>query len=273
MSARPLAELRHVTKIYRAPAQRLFARGPEVYALEDVNFVVHRGESIAIVGESGSGKTTLAHQLLGLSAPTSGTVHFDGQPVDPRRDHLRWLRRRTGLVFQDPYTSFNPRRTIGQSVAEPLEAAEHPESADQRSARVRAMLTRVGLPEDAADRYPAEFSGGQRQRIAVARAVIHAPELLVGDEPVSALDVLVRARVIDLLAEIRAELALSMVTITHDLGIVPRLATRIVVMQGGRIVEDGATEHILHEPQHPYTRRLVASRIMLPPGTWRAGDA
>lgn len=258
----PLVELAGVTKEFHTPPQRLFARATVSRALEDVSLTIHRGESVAIVGESGSGKTTLLRQMLGLSTPTAGTIHFDGRVIDLKSDALTWLRRRTGLVFQDPYSSFNPRRTIGQSVAESLEGSEVP---GDHEAMVREILSRVGLPEDALERYPSEFSGGQRQRIAIARAVVHGPELLAGDEPVSALDVLVRARVLDLLAELRSEYGLTLVTVTHDLGIVPRLAERTVVMQGGRIVEDGSTAHIFASPEHPYTRELMASRLTLPP--------
>ncbi|KUF06015.1 hypothetical protein AUL38_15055 [Leucobacter sp. G161] len=237
-----------------------------MHALDGASLSIAPGESVAIVGESGSGKTTLIRQLLGLSTPTSGTVRFDGREVHAHSRDLGWLRRRTGLVFQDPYSSFNPRRTIGQSVAEPLEGGNIP---GNHAEMVRAVLERVGLPADAASRYPDAFSGGQRQRIAVARAIVHGPELLVGDEPVSALDVLVRARVLALLAELRREFGLTLVTITHDLGIVPQLAERTIVMQGGRIVEDGPTAELLTDPSEPYTRQLVASRLTLPETTWR----
>ena len=265
----PLVELDGVTKEFRVPPRRLFARSGTVLGLGDASLTIARGESVAIVGESGSGKTTLIMQLLGLQAPTRGTVRFDGRTVSARDRDLQWLRRRTGLVFQDPYSSFNPRRTIGQSIAEPLEgggiAGDHREM-------VRAVFERVGLPGDSASRYPSEFSGGQRQRIAIARAIVHGPELLVGDEPVSALDVLVRARILSLLASLRDEFGLTLVTITHDLGIVPRLAERTIVMQGGRIVEDGPTSAILEAPTHPYAQQLLASRLRLPETTWK-GDA
>ncbi|UTX54222.1 ABC transporter ATP-binding protein [Leucobacter aridicollis] len=262
----PLVELANVSKEFRTPARKLFERGQVVRALDSASLTIERGESVAIVGESGSGKTTLIRQLLGLSKPTAGTVKFAGREVDPTSGDLGWLRRRTGLVFQDPYSSFNPRRTIEQSVAESLEGAGFQ---GEHGAMVRAVLERVGLPASAATRYPDAFSGGQRQRIAVARAIVHGPELLVGDEPVSALDVLVRARVLGLLAELRAEFGLTLVTITHDLGIVPQLAERTIVMQGGRIVEDGPTAELLAAPTHPYTRELVASRLQLPDTTWR----
>lgn len=263
---RPLVELVDVSKEFRTPPRKLLERAQTVHALDGASLSIAPGESVAIVGESGSGKTTLIRQLLGLSTPTSGTVRFDGREVHAHSRDLGWLRRRTGLVFQDPYSSFNPRRTIGQSVAEPLEGGNIP---GNHVEMVRAVLERVGLPADAASRYPDAFSGGQRQRIAVARAIVHGPELLVGDEPVSALDVLVRARVLALLAELRREFGLTLVTITHDLGIVPQLAERTIVMQGGRIVEDGPTAELLTNPSEPYTQQLVASRLTLPETTWR----
>lgn len=266
LTGRPLVELVNVSKEFRTPPRKLFERAQVVRALDGASLTIARGESVAIVGESGSGKTTLIRQMLGLSTPTAGSVSFDGREVTAHSGDLGWLRRRTGLVFQDPYSSFNPRRTIGQSVAEPLEGSNLP---GDHQAMVRAVLERVGLPADAASRYPEAFSGGQRQRIAVARAIVHGPELLVGDEPVSALDVLVRARVLDLLAELRREYGLTLVTITHDLGIVPKLAERTIVMQGGKIVEDGPTAELLTSPSHPYTQRLVASRLRLPNTTWR----
>ncbi|KKI20428.1 MULTISPECIES: ABC transporter ATP-binding protein [unclassified Leucobacter] len=261
-----LIEAEGLVTRFRTPPRRLFERAGSVAAIDGIDLRIEAGESVAIVGESGSGKSTLLRALLGLGHLDAGTVRFDGRPVvaDPR-DRMLWLRRRTGLVFQDPYASFNPRRTIGQTVAEPLEAIG--ETADA-AARVDAILDRLGLPADAAQRLPREFSGGQRQRIAIARALVHGPELLVGDEPVSALDVLVRRRILELLAELRRDLGLTMLTVTHDLAIVPTIAERVVVMRRGRIVESGPVARILEDPREPYTRELVASRPTLPPGTW-----
>ncbi len=171
------------------------------------------------------------------------------------------LRRRTGLVFQDPYSSFNPRRTIGQTVAEPLVATGAP---GDHEAAVAAILDRMELPVDAAERYPHEFSGGQRQRIALARALVHGPELLVADEPVSALDVLVRGRLLDLLSELREELGLTLITVTHDLSVVPRVAERIAVMRRGLMVEEGTVAEVFEQPREEYTRELMAALPRLP---------
>lgn len=248
-------------KHYRIPSKQLFGKRAVTAALEGVDFSVRRGESVAVVGESGSGKTTLLKLLLGLSRPTAGEVRFDDMIVDARSDRLLWLRRRTGVVFQDPYSSFNPRRTIGQTVAEPLVAIAHP--GDHR-AMVNAILERMELPADSADRFPHEFSGGQRQRIALARALVHGPELLVADEPVSALDVLVRGRLLDLLAELRTEMGLTLITVTHDLAVVPRIAERITVMKSGTIVETGSVSDIFERAREPYTQNLIASLPRLP---------
>lgn len=257
-----LLEGRNLTKTYPTGARSLLRRAPRLRALDGVSIEIPRGVGVAIVGESGSGKSTLLNALLGLTRPDSGSVLFDGREVVAKpSDRLLWLRRRTGIVFQDPYASLDPRRTIGQTVAEPLEATSAP---GDHAAKVSAMLARLELPEDSTERYPSEFSGGQRQRIALARALVHGPELLVGDEPVSALDVLVRQHILELLSELRTELGLTLVTVTHDLGIVPELAEHVVVMHQGRIVEAGPVEQILGDPQHTYTRELVAAIPRLP---------
>ena len=248
-----LISLAQVSKIYRQKS--LFGATTTTAAVDDVSLDVHAGDSLAIVGESGSGKTTLLRLMLGLTRPTSGTVTFDGQNVDAN-ERMLWLRRRTGLVFQDPYSTLNPRRTVGQSVIEPLEATgaegSYREAAEE-------ILQRMDLPVDAYDRYPREFSGGQRQRIALARALVHRPEVLVGDEPVSALDVLVRGKLLDLLRTLRSEMGLTMITVTHDLAVVPKLADTIAVMQAGRIVEVGTLSDIFDRPQHEYTRQLISA--------------
>lgn len=256
----PLIEAKNLTLSYPGRTQKLFARAPRKLALDDVNVCVQAGQSLAIVGESGSGKTTLIKALLGLERPDSGEITFDGMPVEARGRQL-WLRRRTGIVFQDPYSSLNPRLTIGQTVAEPLEALGF---AEPHHELVHAMLARLELPVDTLTRYPAEFSGGQRQRIALARALVHQPDLLVGDEPVSALDVLVRRKLLVLLRELRHELGLTMITVTHDLGVVPDLAERVLVLRRGRVVEEGSVAQIFHDPAHAYTKTLISSLPRLP---------
>jgi peptide/nickel transport system ATP-binding protein len=242
---------------FTLPRRSLFTPGVVRHALVDASLDVAEGESVGLIGESGSGKSTLVRILLALDRATTGTVTFDGRDVAPASaGSLRWLRRQTGIVLQDPYASLDPRMRTLDIVAEPLRALRI--DGDHR-ALVTAMLDRVGLGSWSLDRYPHEFSGGQRQRIALARALVHGPRLLVGDEPLSALDVTVRAEILTLLAELRAELGLSLLIVSHDLGLVNHLTDRVAVMQQGRIVEQGTTHQVLHSPAHDYTRRLIAA--------------
>jgi ABC-type glutathione transport system ATPase component len=213
---------------------------------------------VALVGESGAGKTTLLRILLGLARPTSGVVRFDGMPLT--RGRLRSYRRTAQAVFQDPYSSLDPRHTVGRIVAEPLRGLGL--GADR--VKVAAALDAVGLPEDAASRYPHEFSGGQRQRIAIARAIVGEPRLLLADEPVSALDLTTRVRIVDLLADLRTSHGLTILLVSHDLGVVAELCEQTAVLERGRLVEQGPTTQILGAPTHPYTRKLLASVPRLP---------
>jgi len=246
-----------LSRDYRLPRERLFAPRPLRRALRSVDLEVVENETLAIIGESGSGKSTLARLLLALDRPTAGTVEFRGRPVVAGSSRsLHWLRRETGIVFQDPYASLDPRMSVGRIVAEPLQALRI--DGDHR-ARVAEVLGQVGLDAAAGDRYPHEFSGGQRQRIALARAIVHRPALLIGDEPLSALDVTVRAQILELLRTLRAELELTIVLVSHDIGLVHHAADRIVVMKDGEIVEHGPGDAVLDSPQHPYTKALLAS--------------
>ncbi|MEU1304123.1 ABC transporter ATP-binding protein [Streptomyces shenzhenensis] len=239
-------------------------RGSAANTVEDVSLAVEAGHSLALVGESGAGKTTLLRLLLGLSRPTAGSVRFDGAELSPRdRAQMRRFRRSVQCVFQDPYSSLDPRRRVAAVVAEPLRSL----GIDTRAGaapKVAAALERVGLPADAADRYPHEFSGGQRQRIAIARATVCGPRVLLADEPVSALDVTTRVKVVDLLAELQREQGLTLVMVSHDLSVVASLCERTAVLERGRIVEQGDTAQVLGEPAHPYTRRLIESVPRLP---------
>ncbi len=235
-----------------------FARRTVATVLDGVDVEVEEGASLGIIGESGSGKSTLVRLLLGLDAPTAGTVEFDGRRVDadaPPRS-LHWLRRQTGIVFQDPYASLDPRMSVGRIVAEPLWALR---IRTDRRARVREVLAAVGLEEGAEERYPHEFSGGQRQRIALARAIVHRPRLLVGDEPLSALDVTVRAQILHVLTRLQREEGMTLVLVSHDVGVVRNLCEQILVMKDGRVVERGATEAVLAAPREDYTRRLLSA--------------
>lgn len=260
----PLLRGRALTRRFRTPARRLFERAAVTTALDDADIDVRVGSAVGIIGESGSGKSTLIRLLLGLDVPTSGTVEMAGRPVDARASarELHWLRRQTGIVFQDPYASLDPRMSVGRIIGEPLWALG---IGGDRRARVREVLAQAGLDADMADRYPHEFSGGQRQRIALARAIVHRPRLLVGDEPLSALDVTVRAQILELLRELRRTEQLTLVMVSHDIGVVQSLCDEVIVMKDGRIVEEGPTEKVLLQPQVSYTRRLLASIPVIDP--------
>ncbi len=230
-----------------------------VRAVQDVSLTVARGETLGLIGESGCGKSTLGRLLLRLHEPTAGSIRFDGQEIAALPEPaLRPLRRRMQIIFQDPYASLNPRRTVREIVGLPLALHEKPQAAE-REARVAAMLDRVGLARAHLDRYPHQFSGGQRQRIGIARALILKPDFVVCDEPVSALDVSVQAQVLALLRELRDEMGLTLLFISHDLAVVAHLAARIAVMYLGRVVEEGPRDAILRAPAHPYTRALLAA--------------
>ncbi|WP_292832356.1 ATP-binding cassette domain-containing protein [Microbacterium sp.] len=255
---------RALTRRFRASARGLFERPTFTTALDDADIDVRAGSAVGIIGESGSGKSTLIRLLLGLDTPTSGSVEVAGRAVDARasaRD-LHWLRQQTGIVFQDPYASLDPRMNIGRTVGEPLWALGIP---GDRRARVGEVLSQVGLAPDMAARYPHEFSGGQRQRIALARAIVHRPRILVGDEPLSALDVTVRAQILELLRDLRRTEQLTLVMVSHDIGVVQNLCDEVIVMAEGRIVEEGPTEKVLLQPQVSYTRRLLASIPIIDP--------
>lgn len=227
-------------------------------ALADASVSLREGETIGVVGESGSGKSTLAHAILGLNRVHSGAIDFEGRAVaDRRRDEKRALRARLQVVFQDPFGSLSPRRTVEQIVEEGLELHFPELSADERRARVIEVLAEVGLPASVLGRYPHEFSGGQRQRIAIARAIVLKPRLLVLDEPTSALDVSIQNQVLDLLVRLQKKYGLSYLLISHDIAVVNALAHRIYVLKDGDVVEEGETTTVISQPQHPYTQRLV----------------
>lgn len=254
---------RGLSRDYLTPRTRGFGRAERTAGLTDVDLSVTAGSSVGIIGESGSGKSTLVRLLLGLDVPSAGSVEVEGRAVDGRGSarSLHWLRRATGIVFQDPYASLDPRMNVGRIVGEPLWALG---IEGDRRARVREVLDQVGLDADMAARFPHEFSGGQRQRIALARAIVHRPRILVGDEPLSALDVTVRAQILRLIARLRAEEQLTLVLVSHDIGVVQSICDQVVVMKDGRIVEQGPTEKVLLQPQAAYTRQLLASIPTLP---------
>jgi peptide/nickel transport system ATP-binding protein len=229
-------------------------------AVDGVSLRINRGETYALVGESGSGKSTLGRAILKLESVAGGEIHFDGNPIHSL-DRARMLpyRKRIQVIFQNPYSSMNPRLTVGEVISEGMVSLGLGLDAAERQRRIEALLEQVHLEPSFSLRFPHEFSGGQLQRIAIARALAVEPELIICDEPTSALDVSIRAGVLDLLQELQREFGVSYLFITHDLSIVPGLAHRVGVMQLGRIVEQGSAEQILTAPRHPYTRALLAS--------------
>jgi len=268
-----LLEARNLRKTFASPSGAFAISSPwangatriGVTAVDEVSLELAAGETLAIVGESGSGKTTLARMLLRLIEPDSGELLVDGHDfLAARGAKLRALRREMQMVFQDPFASLDPRMRVGTIVGEPLEIHEPRLSRAERRARVVEVLLAVGLAEDALPRYPHEFSGGQRQRIGIARALVLRPRLLVADEPVSALDVSVGAQILELLQNLQRDFSLTYLLISHSLPVVAQLATRIAVMQGGRIVETGPATQILAAPAHRYTQSLLAAIPPLP---------
>jgi ABC-type glutathione transport system ATPase component len=252
----PVIQVTDVVRDYRRPRTSLLRPAPVVHALRGVSLEVKAGERFGIVGESGCGKSTLLRILAGLDRATSGQVVVEGTDITrlPER-RLRFLRKSLQLVFQDPMSSLDPRMRVHDIIAEPLVVQGHPATGQ----RVREVLEEVGLSADAGDRYPHQFSGGQRQRISIARALAPRPRILVADEPVSALDVSVRAQVLNLISDLVDELSLTLVFVSHDLSVVKHVCDRVAVMNRGQIVETGATGDVYAAPSHQYTRKLVSA--------------
>jgi peptide/nickel transport system ATP-binding protein len=238
--------------------QGFFRKEQPKRALHGISLSVKPGEVVSVVGGSGSGKTTLGHAIAGLLKPSGGEIRFNGKPID-KSDAAFWdYRLNCQMVFQDPYSSLDPRMTIGELVGEPLRLVKGMGAAEKK-ARLAEVLGEVGLGDGFAERYPHELSGGQRQRVAIARAIIRRPSFVIADEPVSALDVTVRAQVLELFAELQRKHGFSCLFISHDLGVVEQVSDRVVVMQDGRIVEEGTRDQIFDAPQHDYTRKLLSA--------------
>ena len=253
----PIVEVKNLVVDY-AGHQRLFSRTGAKRALNGIDLHVKPREVVAVVGGSGSGKTTLGRAIAGLLAPTSGQILFRGQKVDRRSASWRDYRLNCQMVFQDPYSSLDPRMTIGQLVGEGLRMLEDMPAAEKRR-RVDEVLAEVGLGSEYAKRYPHEMSGGQRQRVAIARAIVRRPAFVIADEPVSALDVTVRAQVLDLFADLQERHGFSCLFISHDLGVVEQVADRVVVMRDGGIVEQGSRDAVFDQPREEYTRSLLSA--------------
>lgn len=257
MTNQTLVEAINLTKHFPA------SHNQTVRAVDGVSFTIQRGETFGLVGESGCGKTTVGRCLLRLIEPTGGQVRFDGRNLtEINRTELRGLRRRMQIIFQDPYSSLNPRMTVGQIVAEPLAVHSVGSKPEQRE-KVAELLRVVGLDPDYANRYPHQFSGGQRQRIGIARALALNPDFIVADEPVSALDVSVQAQVVNLLQDLQAQFGLTYLFISHGLAVVKHISSRVGVMYLGKLVELASADDIYSKPLHPYTQALLAA-IPLP---------
>jgi peptide/nickel transport system ATP-binding protein len=262
--AEPVISVKDLVRTYRRGRSSLFGKPTEVQALRGVSFDVAAGQRFGVVGESGSGKSTLLRILAGLDQPTSGSVRVAGNEVAGARERqLLQLRQQLQIVFQDPMGSLDPRMRVRDIVAEPLLLPGQPSGTRRHRHKVEEMLNAVGLDPDAADRFPHQFSGGQRQRISIARALICEPRVLVADEPVSALDVSVRAQVLNLLSDLVDRYRLTLVFVSHDLGVVRHICDNVVVMNQGLIVESGPTAQVYENPVHDYTKTLVASSMTL----------
>jgi oligopeptide/dipeptide ABC transporter ATP-binding protein len=255
-----LLEVRNLVKHFKVGGGVFGGNPGVVRAVDDVSFSIARGETLGLVGESGCGKTTTGRCILQLERPSSGRVIFEGRDLTTLDDAgLRGARRRIQVIFQDPYSSLNPRMTVEQILAEPLAVHRIVPGAARRHERVRELLVRVGLLPQHADRYPHQLSGGQRQRVGIARALAMEPSLIICDEPVSALDVSIQAQIINLLEDLQAEYRLTYLFIAHDLAVVRHISDRVAVMYLGKIVEITDRKSLYDDPQHPYTRALLAA--------------
>ena len=252
-----ILSVKNISKIYESSGGG-FGRKNKVSALDGVSFNLAQGETLGIVGESGCGKSTLGRIISRLDSPTSGEIIYKGNDIAKKSlAAMRPLRKEIQFIFQDPYASLNPRRQIGAIIEEPMRI--HGVSKDERRARAHELLENVGLDKNSYEKYPHEFSGGKRQRVVIARALTLKPELIIADEPVSALDVSIQAQVLNLFKELQDEMKLTYVFVAHDLGVVRHISDRIAVMYLGKIVELGSVEEIYNNPQHPYTKALLSA--------------
>ncbi|HZI16014.1 MAG TPA: oligopeptide/dipeptide ABC transporter ATP-binding protein [Myxococcus sp.] len=271
MTFKPLLQVRGLKVHFPVRGGLLGRVRGAVKAVDGVEFDVHPGETLGLVGESGCGKSTLGRALLRLVDPTAGSIHFAGQELTGlSQRRLRPLRRRMQLVFQDPYASLNPRMTVRDILGEPFAIHGLAAERGEREREVAALVDAMGLPREALDRYPHEFSGGQRQRIGIARAIALRPDLVVADEPISALDVSIQAQIVNLLVDLQRERGLTYVFIAHDLKIVEYVSTRVAVMYLGRIVELAPAADLYRRPRHPYTQALLSAVPVPDPSLPRA---
>jgi len=259
MAETPLLEVKHLKKHFPIKGGVFSKTIGYVYAVDDINFTLEKGETLGLVGESGCGKSTTGRTILRLIEPTDGAIYFEGQDITALdKSAMRALRREMQIIFQDPYASLNPRMTVGSIIGEPLEIHKIAKGSEKEE-RVASLLQKVGLRAEDMRKYPHEFSGGQRQRIGIARALALNPKLIVCDEPVSALDVSIQAQVINLLEDLQAEFGLSYLFIAHNLNVVEHISNRVAVMYLGQIVELASDEELYRNPQHPYTEALLSA--------------
>jgi oligopeptide transport system ATP-binding protein len=259
MAETPLLEVKHLKKHFPIKGGVFSKTIGYVYAVDDINFTLGKGETLGLVGESGCGKSTTGRTILRLIEPTDGIISFEGQDITHLdKSAMRALRREMQIIFQDPYASLNPRMTVGSIIGEPLEIHKIAKGSEKEE-RVASLLQKVGLRAEDMRKYPHEFSGGQRQRIGIARALALNPKLIVCDEPVSALDVSIQAQVINLLEDLQAEFGLSYLFIAHNLNVVEHISNRVAVMYLGQIVELASDEELYKNPQHPYTEALLSA--------------
>lgn len=268
MAETPLLAVKHLKKHFPIKGGVFSKTIGYVYAVDDINFTLEKGETLGLVGESGCGKSTTGRTILRLIEPTDGTIYFEGQDItNLDKGAMRALRREMQIIFQDPYASLNPRMTVGSIIGEPLEIHKIAKGSEKEE-RVASLLQKVGLRAEDMRKYPHEFSGGQRQRIGIARALALNPKLIVCDEPVSALDVSIQAQVINLLEDLQAEFGLSYLFIAHNLNVVEHISNRVAVMYLGQIVELASDQELYKNPQHPYTEALL-SAVPIPDPTVR----
>ena len=260
----PLLEIKNVVRNYKLPRESIFAQPKLFPAIRDISFTLRKGENLGLVGESGCGKSTLTRAILGLEELQGGEIKLEGDIVKAGKKLNSNIRRKMQVVFQDPFSSFNPRHKIGRLISEPFYLMGDRPTGTKLKNEINDALTNVGLKVEDADKYIHEFSGGQRQRVAIARALIIKPSLIVLDEAVSALDVSIRAQVLDLLAELSSKFNLSYLFISHDLSVVRNITDRVLVMKSGKIVESGDTQKVFDNPQHEYTKELIAATPQLP---------
>ncbi|MCO5065226.1 MAG: ATP-binding cassette domain-containing protein [Rhizobiaceae bacterium] len=258
----PIMEASQLYKTFRT-AGGMFKARRILHAVTDVSLQVRRGEVLGIVGESGCGKSTLLRMLIGTLRPSNGQITIEGRSLDSLGHSA--VARKVQPIFQDPYSSLNPRRTVGSIIGQPLHVHHIGETAD-RTRRVQDLMDRVGLPARYYSSYPSELSGGQRQRVAIARALIMSPKIIVCDEPTSALDVSVQSQILNLLMDMKRDLDLTIIIVSHNLAVIEHFATRVAVMYLGKVVEEAEAEELFANPSHPYTRALLASILTPEPG-------